>query len=47
MFAIIVATAGTLHTHGQTNLNGAADAAKALEPLAGPWAGALFAMGFI
>ncbi len=47
MFAIIVSTAATLHAHGQTNLNTAADAAKALQPLAGRWAGALFALGFI
>lgn len=47
MFAIITATAATLHAHGKTNLNSAADAAKALEPLAGRWAGALFALGFI
>jgi NRAMP (natural resistance-associated macrophage protein)-like metal ion transporter len=47
MFAIIVSTSATLHAHGQTNLNSAADAAKALEPLAGHWAGPLFALGFI
>lgn len=47
MFAIIVSTSATLHAHGQTNLSTAADAAKALEPLAGRWAGALFALGFI
>jgi NRAMP (natural resistance-associated macrophage protein)-like metal ion transporter len=47
MFAIITATAATLHAHGRSNLNSAADAAKALEPLAGRWAGALFALGFI
>jgi Mn2+/Fe2+ NRAMP family transporter len=47
MFAIIVTTAATLHAHGKNNLNSAADAARALEPLAGQWAGALFAAGFI
>jgi NRAMP (natural resistance-associated macrophage protein)-like metal ion transporter len=47
MFAIITSTAATLHQHGTTNLNSAADAAKALQPLAGRWAGALFALGFI
>jgi NRAMP (natural resistance-associated macrophage protein)-like metal ion transporter len=47
MFAIIVSTAATLHAHGQHNLNSAADAAKALEPVVGRWAGALFAVGFI
>ena|SRR2546430_2088915 len=47
MFAIIVSTAGTLHAHGQHDLNSAADAAKALQPLAGRWAGVLFALGFV
>jgi NRAMP (natural resistance-associated macrophage protein)-like metal ion transporter len=47
MFSIIVATAGTLHAHGHHDLNSAADAAKALEPVAGRWAGVLFALGFI
>jgi Mn2+/Fe2+ NRAMP family transporter len=46
MFAIIVSTAATLHAHGQYDLNSASDAAKALEPLAGRWAGVLFALGF-
>jgi NRAMP (natural resistance-associated macrophage protein)-like metal ion transporter len=44
MFAIIVATASTLQ--GKT-INSAADAAEALRPVAGPWASALFALGFI
>lgn len=47
MFAIIVTTAATLHADGKTNLNSAADAAKALQPVVGPWAEALFAIGFI
>jgi NRAMP (natural resistance-associated macrophage protein)-like metal ion transporter len=47
MFSIIVSTASTLHAHGHHELNSAADAAKALEPLVGRWAGALFALGFI
>jgi NRAMP (natural resistance-associated macrophage protein)-like metal ion transporter len=47
MFAIIVVTAQTLHAHGQTNVQSAADAARALKPLAGPFAGTLFAVGFI
>jgi NRAMP (natural resistance-associated macrophage protein)-like metal ion transporter len=44
MFAIIVATATTLH--GKT-INSAADAAAALKPVAGHWSSVLFAMGFI
>ena len=44
MFAIIVATAATLH--GKT-INSAADAAIALKPIAGRWSSLLFALGFI
>lgn len=44
MFAIIVAAASTLH--GKT-IKSAADAAAALKPIAGKWASALFAFGFI
>jgi NRAMP (natural resistance-associated macrophage protein)-like metal ion transporter len=45
--AIMVATAATLHAHGVTNINTAADAAKALEPIAGRFAFALFSIGII
>ena len=45
--AIMVATAATLHAHGVTNINTAADAAKALEPIAGRFAFALFSLGII
>jgi NRAMP (natural resistance-associated macrophage protein)-like metal ion transporter len=44
MFAIIVATATTLHGK---NIGSAAEAAAALKPVAGHWASALFAIGFI
>ncbi len=44
---IIIATAATLHVAGKTNINTAADAAKALEPVAGQAAGALFAIGIV
>jgi Mn2+/Fe2+ NRAMP family transporter len=47
MFAIIVATAQTLHVHGITGVSSAADAAKALQPVAGRFSGMLFALGFI
>jgi NRAMP (natural resistance-associated macrophage protein)-like metal ion transporter len=47
MFAIIVATAQTLHTHNQTHIQSAAQAAAALKPFAGHFASALFALGFI
>jgi Mn2+/Fe2+ NRAMP family transporter len=46
MFAIIAATAATVGAHHQ-QISSAADAAKALQPIAGPYAGALFAVGFI
>ena len=39
VFFIIVGTAATLHLSGQTNITDAADAARALVPLAGRWAG--------
>ncbi|MGO4474293.1 Nramp family divalent metal transporter [Arthrobacter sp. M-10] len=46
MFAIMAATAATLGKNG-TDVKTAADAAKALEPIAGPAAKFLFAVGFI
>ena len=45
--AIMIATAATLHSHGVTNINTAADAAQALEPIAGKFAFALFSIGII
>jgi Mn2+/Fe2+ NRAMP family transporter len=42
---IIVACAATLHQAGWTELRSAADAAKALRPLAGEYASLLFAAG--
>ena len=47
MFAIIVATTETLHTHDKTTVQSAAQAAEALRPFAGHFASALFAVGFI
>ena len=47
MYFIILATAATLFRGGQTDINSAADAARALEPLAGPWAEVLLALGLI
>lgn len=47
MFAIMVATAATVGRDGPVTLNTAADAAQALAPVAGPWASAVFAIGFI
>jgi NRAMP (natural resistance-associated macrophage protein)-like metal ion transporter len=47
MFAIIVTTAATLGTHGKHNIQSAAEAASALKPIAGRFASALFALGFI
>jgi NRAMP (natural resistance-associated macrophage protein)-like metal ion transporter len=45
--AIMVSTAATLHQAGVTNIQTAADAAKALEPLAGRFASLLFALGIV
>ena len=47
MFFIIAACAGTLFTHGITNITSAAQAAAALRPLAGNAAYILFAVGII
>jgi NRAMP (natural resistance-associated macrophage protein)-like metal ion transporter len=46
-YFIIFATATTLFVSGHTNVATAADAARALQPLAGRWAGVLFALGLI
>ena len=45
--AIMIATATTLHAHGVTDINSAADAAQALKPIAGHFAFALFSLGII
>jgi Mn2+/Fe2+ NRAMP family transporter len=45
--AIIIATAATLNANGQTSIDTAADAARALEPIAGQFAFALFSIGII
>jgi Mn2+/Fe2+ NRAMP family transporter len=47
VFFIIVCTAATLHAKGLTNITDAAEAATALVPLAGKWAGTLFAFGLL
>ncbi len=44
---MIIATAATLHVVGQTEIETAADAAKALEPVVGHAAKALFAVGLL
>lgn len=44
---IIMTTAATLHVHGVLNVDTAAQAAKALEPLAGRFAFVLFGLGII
>jgi NRAMP (natural resistance-associated macrophage protein)-like metal ion transporter len=46
-FFIMVACAATLWANGITTINDAADAAQALEPLAGPLAELLFAIGLL
>jgi Mn2+/Fe2+ NRAMP family transporter len=47
VFFIIICTAATLHQSGMTNITDAAEAAKALVPLAGKWAGLTFAFGLL
>ena len=47
MYFIILATALTLFKAGKTDIKSAADAAEALKPLAGDFAGILFAAGMI
>jgi len=47
MYFIILATASTLFKSGKTNIDSAAEAAQALQPLAGNAAGLLFALGVI
>ncbi|MBV9571665.1 MAG: divalent metal cation transporter [Alphaproteobacteria bacterium] len=46
-FFIIVTTAATLHAHGITKIDTAAQAAEALKPIAGVFAFALFSAGII
>lgn len=46
-YFIILATGATLFVSGHTHIATAADAARALEPLAGRWSGVLFALGLI
>ena len=45
--AIMMATAATLHRHGITQIDSAAQAAQALRPVAGSFAFGLFAVGII
>ena len=47
MFAIIVSTAATLGRHGNHDVSSAAEAARALQPIAGHLSTILFAVGFI
>jgi Mn2+/Fe2+ NRAMP family transporter len=45
--AIIAATAATLHAAGKTSIDTAADAAQALQPIAGKFAFILFSVGIV
>jgi Mn2+/Fe2+ NRAMP family transporter len=47
MFAIMVASASTLHVDGITTIRTAAEAASAIEPVAGRFAALLFTLGII
>ena len=46
-YFIILTAATTLHTHGKTETNSAAEAAEALRPIAGPLAALLFSLGVV
>jgi Mn2+/Fe2+ NRAMP family transporter len=46
-FCIMLTGASVLHVHGITDIDSAAQAAKALEPVAGRWSFVLFALGII
>ena len=47
VFFIIICTAATLYANGHREITDAAQAAQALIPLAGKWAGMLFAFGLL
>jgi NRAMP (natural resistance-associated macrophage protein)-like metal ion transporter len=47
MYFIILSTGATLHKAGQTDISTAAQAAEALKPIAGQFAGFLFAIGVV
>ena len=47
MYFIILTSAATLHVHGRTNIETAAQAAQALRPIAGQGAYLLFALGIV
>src|SRR6202789_2235352 len=47
VFFFIVCCAATLNVHGLTSISSAKEAAQALVPLAGKWAGGLFAFGLL
>ena len=44
---IVISTAATLHAHGITNIQTSAQAAEALQPIAGPLVFAVFALGIV
>jgi NRAMP (natural resistance-associated macrophage protein)-like metal ion transporter len=46
-FCIMLTGAAVLHAHGINDIDSAAQAAKALEPVAGKWSFVLFALGII
>jgi NRAMP (natural resistance-associated macrophage protein)-like metal ion transporter len=46
-YFIILTAAATLHAHGKSDINSAAEAAEALKPIAGPFAALLFSLGII
>ncbi len=47
MYFVILTTGAVLHTHGVTGVSSAEQAARALQPVAGPGAFLLFSLGFV
>ena len=47
MYSIILTSAAVLHDSGKTSISTAAEAAQALQPVAGPFAFILFSVGII
>ncbi|MBI1910685.1 MAG: Nramp family divalent metal transporter [Deltaproteobacteria bacterium] len=46
-YFVLLSTAATLFKHGSTDISSAVEAARALEPIAGEWAGWLWALGLL
>ena len=47
MLFVIIVAAATLHEHGRAGIESAAEAARVLRPMAGPYASAVFSIGIV